>query len=406
MSYCLRQCPASILVASKKTDMKQHFTFLIVALLAAAAQAQTAYINGVPIAVVNSSTLAITDNIFNQYCPEIHSNSDGAVMMVNTFNDAYMVDVATNTVTDSMPGFTPRYAEGNTSSEMYGAKSGVFYHIDLNSKALDSITLPGSERIQRRPGSDEVWVTSDSSVHVVDVSNGMSLSNTIVTGSSQYDGSELRFSADGATMIKLNWNSKTVAKVDAENKTVTGTLDMSFVPNLSGIEVLGDGSAAFVSCSNNNKVYKIDVATMTVSDSAEMPKAPFGMYRHPFDGTLWVVGHFDQVVYVVDPSDLSVQDSVNVTGDPHIVMFVNTAVGVEEEMHAAPLRIYPNPASDVIRLEGATAGSTWSLLDMTGRSVASGQFDSTQQQTLSIASLPVGVYTLRSEEAMTRIIKQ
>lgn len=388
--------------------MKHTFTLIACALIGCSALAQTAYINGTPIAVVNSSTKEITSTVsLPGYSPNIVSNSNGATMVVTTFFNTYEIDVATGNVVDSIIGYTANHAYGNSATEMFGVSGTQFYQLDLSTNTLDSITLPKAERIQRRPGTDEFWVTADSSIHVVDVSSGMVLANTMVISDNPYDGSEVRFSEDGSTAIKMNWNSKSMTKIDPDTKTALATADLTFAPNLSGIEVTADGDWAYASSPGNNKLYKVQTSDMTVTDSTELPNPPFGMYRHPMDGMLWVVGHFDHIVYIVDPSDLSLLDSIIVQGDPHIVAFTNTPLGVEQEQpaRAESLDVYPNPFANTIHVDRAVPGQPWTLTDLTGRTVDAGVFR-TATERITWNGLTPGVYVLSSGEQCIKLTKQ
>lgn len=385
--------------------MKTTFTLFSLVFCLQFGLAQTAYINGGPVSVVNSSTLTVVDSIdLHGYTPQIASNSDGSTIVITTFFNTYMIDASTNNVADSIEGFTSNSVAGNAPEQMFGVRSGTFYEINLTTKAIDSLVLPNTDRIQRRPGTDEVWVCADSTIHVIDISAGMSLASSFVSGSSQYDGSEVRFTSDGATAIKLNWNSKTVAKIDAATKTVSSVLDMSFTPNLAGVEVSADGSLAFVSASGSNMLYKIDASTMTLSDSVEMPNPPFGIYRHPNSGKMWVVGHFDDIVYIVNPSDMAIEDSILVRGNPHIVAFVNTATGVTT-VDSPELSLYPNPTSNQVFVSGLNPGATWELLDISGRLISKGM-TKTSIESVDVAGLQPGAYIFQSGDLVSKLIKQ
>ena len=385
--------------------MKTTFTLLVAVLSVQFGVAQSAFVNGVPVSVVNSSTLTLSDSITGLgYVSNIASNSDGSILVGSTWTSTFLIDPATSLPTDSLQGFSSNSVYGNDPDEMFGVRSGTFYSINISTWAIDSISLPNTDRITRRPGADEVWVCADSTIHVVDISTGMSLATSFTTGSSPYDGSEVRFSADGATAIKMNWNSNTVAKIDADNKTVTTMLDMSFASNLSGVEVTADGNTAFISASNDNMLYKIDVNTMTLSDSVEMPRSPFGIYRHPSSGKMWVVGHFDDIIYIVNPSDLSIEDSIEVGSSPHIVVFMNTPTGIAEPM-LSKASCYPNPTQNSFQMEGMETGDSWIIQDVLGRTVSSGKALHSNE-TIDISKLNKGTYMVSTKTSVGKIVKQ
>lgn len=54
------------------------------------------------------------------------------------------------------------------------------------------------------------------------------------------------------------------------------------------------------------------------------------------------------------------------------LFFIQTNVGVNER-EASTFRVWPSPSSGMLRLEGAKAGSDWSVMDAQGRTVLSGR---------------------------------
>jgi len=389
---------------SKFKDMKSTLLFASFLFASAGIFAQAAYVNGVPLVIVNSATNSLDDSIsIGGYAPSIASSADGDKLYAATFFDTYIIDVATNTIEDSIVGFSPKFGAGEDPSLIYGISGTQFYTVDVSDNSIDSITIPGTDRMTYRPNAEEMWVTSDSVIHVLDVSSGASLSTTITSGTSQYDGSELRFDADGDIAIKMNWNSKTLVKIDAETKTVDATLDLAQLTNLAGVEVSADGADAFVTASNNNTIYKVDVETMTLTDSTKLPNPPFGVDRHPNSGKLWVVGHFDHVLYIVNPADLSLEDSVLVPGDPHIVEFVKTPTGLESVNPINQFEVFPNPANSLFTLQSARVIGDWSLYDVAGRSVKNGNSKNTVTS-ISVSELRSGAYMIVAGSRHRKII--
>lgn len=75
-------------------------------------------------------------------------------------------------------------------------------------------------------------------------------------------------------------------------------------------------------------------------------------------------------------------------------IFPFTSVGLNESTLSAVLRAYPQPARDVLYVEGAAAGASFSLLDARGRMVRIGNI-STNPHALAVSGLPPGIYALR-----------
>ena len=66
--------------------------------------------------------------------------------------------------------------------------------------------------------------------------------------------------------------------------------------------------------------------------------------------------------------------------------------GLDDIKSSANIRIYPNPSSDFLIIEGAAVFESWSLTNASGQRVLSGRIESPQSFTLSISTLPPGIY--------------
>lgn len=54
--------------------------------------------------------------------------------------------------------------------------------------------------------------------------------------------------------------------------------------------------------------------------------------------------------------------------------------------------IYPNPASEQVRIQGAEPGSDWAIFDVSARSLLSGKIQENGLELISVLSLPAGLY--------------
>lgn len=75
----------------------------------------------------------------------------------------------------------------------------------------------------------------------------------------------------------------------------------------------------------------------------------------------------------------------------------NCGVGIEDAPFPDAVTIYPNPASDWLRIDLETAGSAYTaqLLDATGRLVQNEAFSALGTHTLSLSNLATGIYYCR-----------
>ncbi len=68
--------------------------------------------------------------------------------------------------------------------------------------------------------------------------------------------------------------------------------------------------------------------------------------------------------------------------------------GLNEITSTANIRMYPNPASDFLIVEGATGFESWSLTNTSGQPILSGKTELSQSFSISISTLPPGIYFL------------
>jgi anion-transporting ArsA/GET3 family ATPase len=66
-------------------------------------------------------------------------------------------------------------------------------------------------------------------------------------------------------------------------------------------------------------------------------------------------------------------------------------MGTEETPSLPAVDVYPSPAVDVIVIDGAPAGSTLAVFDLSGRIVYR-QGNISGRETVSVASWPAGLY--------------
>ena len=91
----------------------------------------------------------------------------------------------------------------------------------------------------------------------------------------------------------------------------------------------------------------------------------------------------------------------------HFGIYDLSVTGVAELAPAAPLVLYPNPATTVqaVRLEG-TAHASVQVLDLMGRHIATTRTDATGVAEISTAGLAPGVYIVRVGTSSKRLVVQ
>ena len=59
------------------------------------------------------------------------------------------------------------------------------------------------------------------------------------------------------------------------------------------------------------------------------------------------------------------------------------------------ISLYPNPTAEHLHIQGAQAGVSWEIIDMTGRRILNGTINERPLQSISILGLPDGIYRLK-----------
>jgi len=135
-----------------------------------------------------------------------------------------------------------------------------------------------------------------------------------------------------------------------------------------------------------------------------------------FDGSTWTVYDSSNSGFPNDwIESLAIDDQGNkwfTTGNSGVVVFNENGIttGLNDNMSVVPddFKVYPNPAKDLITIEGLQAG-TLSIFNLTGELIKNYKLSGTTTQ-IDVSSLPAGVYTIRAmakdKLAVKKIIKK
>lgn len=169
-------------------------------------------------------------------------------------------------------------------------------------------------------------------------------------------------------------------------------------------------------------VNKFSVAAkLKGSDGASLDSLVYRSMIGKFSATK---GSFDNGAPMIDTSNIikatfsaaAKSDTTLITGIVDADTFRSAKIylfglDINEQFAAKEVRIYPNPASDIIRIDQLQAGSTLLVTDLSGRTLSSQAVVSDGTQSLSLSSLPSGMYILLIREssgaqASARFVKQ
>ncbi len=227
---------------------------------------------------------------------------------------------------------------------------------------------------------------------------------------------------DGTRLLTLNNN-------DFTNSSVS-TLEFNGNPSLTTTIVSGSGcsssaltfsSAAhyvlfqsqhYPSIQSDSFIGKFDVSSKILATPLHINQTVYGMAVDSITGNIYT-GNTDYVSYgkiYIRAANGSVLDSFNVSVSPgEIALDLRTATGVALVENNFTTSIYPNPTSNVINVLGNFEKAHVQIFDVSGRMLMQQAIQ--QHQSISIANLAAGIYTLKvinekGETAIHKLVKE
>ncbi len=94
------------------------------------------------------------------------------------------------------------------------------------------------------------------------------------------------------------------------------------------------------------------------------------------------------------------------TGQWSAVFSFTIAIVNVIELNAANIQVFPNPATDVIYIQGISKGAAITIYDMSGRAVKNFDFNREKNIQLDISNLAAGSYLIKTGTAAVRWMKQ
>ena len=98
-------------------------------------------------------------------------------------------------------------------------------------------------------------------------------------------------------------------------------------------------------------------------------------------------------------------ESTELTGIRKISFENNDFTAVEDVVSPSSVRVYPNPAADMLIIDGADAKQEIAIYSINGTKVLSAQSQE-GTNTIQVAQLPNGVYLLRLADETFKLIKE
>jgi len=260
------------------------------------------------------ATLGLSVCLFSK-----QANAQTAYITNDVDNTVSVIDVATNTVTATIPvGFHP----WGVSVCPNGSKVYITNYndntVNVINSATDTVTatIPVGTRpngISVSPDGLKVYVTNagDNTVSVINSATN-TVTATITVGISPMG---VSISPDGSKVYVANINSDTVSVISTTTDIVTAKIPVGTRP--VGISVSPDGSKVYVA--NNNtpgKVSVINTATNTVTATITIGSNPYGISISPDGSTVYVANNVSNTVSVINTATNSVSATIAVGAYP------------------------------------------------------------------------------------------
>jgi hypothetical protein len=381
--------------------MKHNIISLAVALLTSSfslvsLQAQTILTGGFGsggMGVVNGAAYAKTGTLGSGGFPFVAAARDGSEFYATGSNKLYFINAAATAFDDSLTINLSRLSSQNEANVLFACTGRSLCRLNTASRTVtDSVVLGAPWELTERPNAKEVWVTDSGKVHIIDYTTTLN-PTTMTFTSSAYDDSKVAFTPGGATGFKGASFSKKLYRINAASKTITDSV--STAPyGFSNMVVSDDSSKLYVCNPNNNTIRIYNTSSLTIADSITCTMTPINIYRHPTRPEIWVVHHFNDSVSVYNENTSALIASFNISGSPWYIAFGGSGTsGVHCYTQARALKLFPNPAQNEVVLAGLNTGDKVALYTIDGRPVRSVTTAGSTEQ-LEISSLAAGLYVV------------
>lgn len=382
--------------------MKYSLFLLGLALEANECGAQPILSNGFGyMAAVNGTTYTKTTNVGTANYGSVGASGDGQLFYAAGGGMLYFIRVSDNAFVDSMalPTSMGEFASGNEAQSLFTGGGNALYRINSQTKSIDSIALGNAPfRVEERPNAKEVWVAADSMVHVISYTSGLSSQGTIKTSSNKYDNGDVRFTKGGSIAYKCAPSRKKIYKIDAATRTITDSIDTA--PLSHAFVQPSTDSSKLYAC-NGGTILIYSIAAKAIVDSIISPlKTTVNIYRHPLRAEIWTVDHFADSVGVFDESNKNMIAGIPIGPDPFFLAFSTGTVGIKNiAISKAQAVLYPNPATNMLHLAVTDSKSRIvDVYDYAGRKLSTTAMHE-PNCTINIESLAKGNYYLTIYQA-------
>ena len=386
----------------------------------------------------NNFTTAALDDI---YCtlPDRTGNTNGKIQPIfNSSSPNHATVLATNAANATAKNWKVQYSDGNIDITTTGSYVCGTPHIEPNMSRYITLTVTNGQAIRL----DLKAAAAGTPVRIVSGSNTQDITvGTDWTGFSSYtaDGTKMTVYGD-LTGFDCSKNGENLTALDASNNTQLMGLFCGN-NNLSSLDVSKNTKLTDLSCFNN-KLSRLDLSKNTelfllsCNDnkltSLDISKKSKLKMLYCYDNNFSTQALDDiyctlplkqasdlAVIYPIYSASSSYNDTViatnaqNATDKNWMVKYYQdgtdipttgkhkcSATDIAEATAEQALTLYPNPVADVLYLS-ATA-RTIRVYDIYGTEVA----HATDTDRIDVANLPAGVYTVKADGTVAKMVKR
>jgi YVTN family beta-propeller protein len=205
-------------------------------------------------------------------------------------------------------------------------------------------------------------------------------------------------SPDGSRVYIANYGDNTISVINTATNTVTATIPVCKEP--AGLSVSPDGSKVYVAYYGCDTVNVINAVTDTISATIPVCSMAYCLCVSPDGNKVFVANEDANNISVINTATNTISATIPVGSRPVAFgNFISTyGTGIApQNMVAAGIDIFPNPASEEIRVIGNQCSvSGVEVFNLLGEKIYNLPItDNRLPITVKVADFPAGVYMVK-----------
>lgn len=313
-------------------------------------KAYVANLGSTALQVIDVATNTVIDTIPVSSPSAVAVNAAGSRAYVTADSGVDVVDLASGSVVTTVP-------TGPFPTHLVLSNDDGFLYVNSNDPAVTvidtatntvvaTVPLAGKSRgLAVTPDGTSVWVSQDAGSGAISVID--TVTNTVTSTFPAVRSESLVFTPDGAFLYASDNDSNNCVVFDTATRTAVATIPTGATPQ--GNAISPSGATVYQVNASGNSVSVIDTATNTVTATVEVGFLPGYVALTPDGAFAYVTGEFDSAVFVIDTATNTVVATIPVGGVPRGITIPHTT--------ASPPILTVDQATVTVN-EGQTAANT------------------------------------------------